>query len=435
MKLKKLWRIIGFSIWQLFLYASKSFAEYRFPKPEFTTDYAIPEPTQAQPVLANQPLLALILLCVVMGLTAYCLYKRRSRIWLRILIVASVLYFGFYHGGCVCSIGSIQNVAHSLFNPDSYIPWIVIAVFFLPLIASLFFGRIFCGSACPLGAIQELVILRPMKVPRMIDTLLKIVPYVYLGLAVVFVACDMGFIICRYDPFVGFFRLSGSVPILIAGGVILFLGTVVARPYCRYLCPYSVLLRWMAKFSARKVSITPDHCIVCHLCKDACPVGAIQPPKPQRFAESKEQALTRLRWVAALTPILILCGILFGLALYKPMEKIHPDIKMVKELKLLNNTVVKERDIYNRDITSAEAFLEKGENPDDLVQKAVNAQQKIKIALVCFGIYIAMVFIGSLVKTIKRRTNIEYTVDSGECVACARCYQWCPRQHKTEENI
>ena len=435
MKLKNFCLTIELSILQIFVCASKSFAEYRFPKPEFTSDYTIPVPAQAQPVFATQPFIALIILCAVMGLTAYFLYKKRSRLWLRFLVMAAVLYFGFYHGGCVCSVGSIQNVAHSLFNKDSYISWVIVAVFFLPLIAALFFGRIFCGSACPLGAIQELFIIRPVKVPKVVDNMLKLIPYTYLGIAVVFAACDMGYIICRYDLFVAFFRFSGSMPIFIAGGVMLLIGTIVARPYCRYICPYSVLLRFISKFSAKKVSITPDHCIVCHLCKDACPIGAIQPPKPQRFPESKEQALSRLRWITALTPVLIACGILVGLILYKPLSNIHPEIKMVKELKLLNTTVVKERDIYNRDITDAEAFLENGENPAELVERAIYAQKKLKIALVCFGAYIAFVFIGSLVKTTKRQTNMEYTVDSGECVACARCYQWCPRQHKTEERI
>ena len=41
----------------------------------------------------------------------------------------------------------------------------VIAIFALPLVFTLFFGRSFCASVCPLGAVQELVAVRPVQVP------------------------------------------------------------------------------------------------------------------------------------------------------------------------------------------------------------------------------------------------------------------------------
>ncbi|MHC5086583.1 MAG: 4Fe-4S binding protein, partial [Planctomycetota bacterium] len=37
--------------------------------------------------------------------------------------------------------------------------------FFSPLVFTLFFGRSFCAAVCPLGVIQDLVLLRPLKVP------------------------------------------------------------------------------------------------------------------------------------------------------------------------------------------------------------------------------------------------------------------------------
>ena len=36
----------------------------------------------------------------------------------------------------------------------------------LPLAVALFFGRVFCAGVCPLGAIQELMTLKPIEVPR-----------------------------------------------------------------------------------------------------------------------------------------------------------------------------------------------------------------------------------------------------------------------------
>jgi len=129
------------------------------------------------------------------------------------------------------------------------------------------------------------VLIRPVRVPRPLARALGMVPYVYLGLAVLFAGTGTMFVVCRYDPFVGFFRLSGTLPMLLAGGVVLLLATVVGRPYCRFLCPYGVLLSLCSRFAWRRTSITPDVCVQCSLCEDACPFDAIRAPTPEAIRE------------------------------------------------------------------------------------------------------------------------------------------------------
>lgn len=433
-KIKKLIFILLFLSIGLSLMVSSTAAQYRFPEPEFTKGYQIPSPTQSPPTIRTQPMIALVALIMVMLLTAFLLYKVRSRGWLRLLIILSVFYFGFYHGACICPVGSIQNVSQSLFNPNMLIALPVIGAFLLPLLLTLFWGRIFCGAACPLGAIQELVIIHPVKVPDLLDRCLRLMPYIYFGLAVLLAACNMRYIICEYDPFVGFFRFSGKASWLIVGGMLLLIGTVIARPYCRYLCPYSVLLRIMAKLSARKVSITPDQCVVCHLCQDACPVGAIQAPRPNHFPEDKEKTIVRLQWIASLTPFLLIGGIIFGSFLSIPLSNLHPEIKMLREIQRMQGTSVDARDVYNREVTSAEAFLMKGHDPDELYLKALSAQKRLKIGSIFFGIYFVLIILGAMVAASRRRTNEKYTVDAAQCICCARCYQSCPQKNKSQKH-
>ena len=59
----------------------------------------------------------------------------------------------------------IQNVTLSLVDPRYLISLGVLAFFFLPLVAAFLFGRVFCGGVCPLGAVQDLVLLKPKAVP------------------------------------------------------------------------------------------------------------------------------------------------------------------------------------------------------------------------------------------------------------------------------
>lgn len=213
-----------------------------------------------------------------MSASVWIVIKRRSRRHLVGLTIGSLAYFGFYREGCICPIGSIQNVVVALADPKYSIPLVAIAVFFLPLVVALFFGRAFCGGVCPLGAMQELVVVKPLRVPRRVDQALGLLKYVYLGLAIAFAlkpALTRDFLICRFDPFVGFFRFSGAPYMLATGGAFLVAGMFVGRPYCRYLCPYGGLLAWCSRLARRGVSITPDKELDCGLCIEACPYGAI----------------------------------------------------------------------------------------------------------------------------------------------------------------
>jgi NosR/NirI family nitrous oxide reductase transcriptional regulator len=241
--------------------------------------YVTPDVQRPLPRSVARQVFDLALLTLALAGAAWIVLARRSRAAALLLTIGCLAYFGFYREGCVCPIGSIQNVATAVVDPSYAVPVYVIAIFILPLAAALLFGRVFCGGVCPLGAIQELVLLRPVEVPRRLDRFLGSFKWIYLVLAVGFAvlpAVSRDFVICRFDPFVGFFRFTGTFQMLLLGGVFLVLGVFVGRPYCRYLCPYGALLSAFSRYAWRSVSITPHRELDCGLCRKACPYGAIE---------------------------------------------------------------------------------------------------------------------------------------------------------------
>ncbi len=259
----------------------------RFPPPDFTeTNHQIPEHILSS--LQNpseRSVLDTLVLLATMAATIYMVFYGRTRKGVTAVSLACLLYFGFWREGCVCPVGSIQNITLGLFDPSYAVPWVVVAFFAIPLVASLFYGRVFCGGVCPLGTIQDVVLWRPVKVPRWLGEPLGILPFVYLGAAVLFAATNSIFIICSYDPFVPIFRLAGPLHMFLVGGGFLLLGMFVGRPYCRFLCPYGALLNITARVSMKRVTTTPDECVVCGLCDDSCPFDCILRPTDEKEAE------------------------------------------------------------------------------------------------------------------------------------------------------
>lgn len=257
----------------------------RFPPPDFTSGYQLP--TNTFPVLRPgwMQYVDVAVLVAALSVAAWILLRKRSRKGMFLLSAFSLVYFGFYRGGCICPIGSIQNVALAVAQSGYALPITVALFFALPLIFSLFFGRVFCGGVCPLGAIQDVVLVKPVTLPNWVDRTLGMIPFLYLGGAVLYAVTNTMFPICRYDPFVSFFRLSGSFYMLLAGGIVLVIAAFIGRPYCRFLCPYGALLGVFSRFSWKRAGITPDKCITCNLCETSCPFGAIRSPTPEGAAE------------------------------------------------------------------------------------------------------------------------------------------------------
>ena len=85
--------------------------EFNFPPPEFSQAYTYPQVSSPDPRPGWLLYVDLAVLAGTLGLAAWLALRTRNRRALAVLAVFSLLYFGFFRHGCICSVGSIQNVA------------------------------------------------------------------------------------------------------------------------------------------------------------------------------------------------------------------------------------------------------------------------------------------------------------------------------------
>lgn len=402
----------------------------RFPPPEFTeTGHQLPQDQYPRPAAAVTQYVDVVVLFVSLVLATFLALKLRSRNWVFALMIACLVYFGFWRQGCVCPIGAIQNITVAFFDGAYSVPLPVLAFFLLPLVFTLFFGRSFCAAVCPLGAIQDVVVVYPVRVPAWLSHALRLLAYAYLGGAVVFAATGAAFLICRYDPFVGFFRLSGSLGMLLFGGAMLALGLFVGRPYCRFLCPYGVVLAWLSRASSRRVTITPEQCVRCRLCEDACPFGAIQKPVEPPTPAERAAGRRRLAWLLGLLPLLVIVGFAAGGALGTPFSKLHIIVKTAERVR------AEEMGEVAGTTDESDAFRESGVPGEELYATARLLRARFALGGQLFGAWVGLVVGGMLIYLSVRRRREDYEADRGTCLACGRCYDYCPvelRRRKAE---
>lgn len=405
--------------------AAAAYAVERFPPPDFT-DHQLPSTSTPAGRWLAWEYLDVAALAAGLVLASWLALGKRSRKGLVALAIGALLWLGFWRQGCVCPIGSIQNVSLAVFDSSYAIPLSVVAFFAMPLLFTLFFGRTFCAAVCPLGAVQELTLLRPVRVPGWVDHALGLVPFVYLGAAVLFAATGTAFVICQYDPYVGFFRLSGSAAMIVFGVCLLAIGLFIGRPYCRYLCPLGAVFGLFSRISGRHVRIPPGECIKCRLCEDACPYGAIRPPTTPPTAAERVRGRKRLGWMLALAPLLVAAGALVGYALAIPLSEMHRDVRLAERIRL------EETGKVEGTIDASDAFRNTGRPTSELYAEAIALRERFALLGSLLGGWVGLVVGVKLVSLSIRRKREDYAPDPAFCVSCGRCFEYCPNEQQRQ---
>ena len=408
----------------LFFWHMVLFAQDRFPRPEFESGHVYPTNQMPAPRAQVWEYIDVLVLIGALLMTTWLALKKRSRKGLIWMSVFSLAYFGFYRQGCICAVGSVQNVSLALFNTGYSIPLTALLFFIIPLLFALAFGRVFCAGVCPLGAIQELTGLKPVKLPKSVELTLALVPFIYLAIAILFASTNSQFLICRYDPFVGIFRLDAPYTMIIFGALLLLAGIFVNRPYCRFLCPYGVLLNIFSRFAGKHLTITPAECINCRLCEEVCPYDAIIPSDTDQKNVAPEKSRKRFILYFLLVPLFAVTGAFLLYNLAPSLSGANSTVRLAREIRTEKKTGIES------ELKDVVAFKESGKTESELYNEEEMIIGRFRNGSPWAGAFLGISFgLGMISLTIKTKRN-EYKPHQGKCYSCGRCFKFCPIKAK-----
>ncbi|MDP1933116.1 MAG: 4Fe-4S binding protein [Gammaproteobacteria bacterium] len=230
------------------------------------------------PPWGETPWVDVILLSILLGLVlAAFLRKSSATRWTAMTI--TLFYLGFYKDGflSVSHITSLLKQGPTVFT--SNLTTLMIVSF--TLITTLIWGRVFCSSLCPFGALQDFIArFTPkrlqFKMPQAIHDRALYIKYGILALILTLALTNPDISIFQYfEPFGTVFFFSPSTTLWVILIAILIACVLVERFYCRYVCPLGAALGVMSLLSPLRIKRVPQ-CTLCKVCESACPTGAIR---------------------------------------------------------------------------------------------------------------------------------------------------------------
>jgi polyferredoxin len=218
------------------------------------------------PLDALRPV-ALVYILAMVGILAWLWYRGKITRRLAIAVLAVSAVFGFLFASVPPWLFQllILGDTRALGGPLVF----AVLILGLLLVLTLVFGRIFCGSLCPLGALQELAYLAPVpKVKPRIKKALYAVRFVILAVLLA-AALLLSVNALAFLGVMDLFLLSFTVGTLVML-TLLVVSLFFYRPFCRAVCPYGALLSLAGLAGRFRLRRNPS-CIECGKCEFACP--------------------------------------------------------------------------------------------------------------------------------------------------------------------
>lgn len=217
------------------------------------------------------------------------LTQNRGQGWLMVARVTVEAAAAFFISAAVLNYGVACTAIGRWFGSVQLVPAafaLALPVLAFWLAVTLLFGRVYCSTVCPLGALIDFgARFRPQRkvyrFRRPLKALRLAVFIIALLLLVAFPAFACGWI----EPFGLYSTLLEAVFAERVGLATLFSAAIAAllaimawrrgRLFCNSLCPLSAPLGYVARSPVFHIDIDTDRCIQCRKCADVCKAGCI----------------------------------------------------------------------------------------------------------------------------------------------------------------
>jgi ferredoxin len=207
---------------------------------------------------------------------------------------------------------------------------------------------------------------------------------------------------------------------IIFGALLLLAGIFVNRPYCRFLCPYGVLLNIFSRFAGKHLTITPAECTNCRLCEEVCPFDAIIPSNIGQKIEEPEKARKRFILYFLLVPLFAVMGAFLLYNLAPSLSGANNTVRLARDIRIEKKSGIES------DSKSVVAFKESGKTESELFSEEELIIGRFKNDSPWAGAFLGISFgIGMITLTVRTR-RIGYEPHQGKCYSCGRCFKFCP---------
>jgi polyferredoxin len=216
--------------------------------------------------------IAIILYTIIAGIFVKYIATRKFR---GLFLVVALVILGFYRGG-PCVISSFQNTYLMILGEK--INWQASVLFIALIPITYFFGKVFCGWVCYLGAIQEFLFSNKVKIfqTEKAQKIMKITR-MFAGLALLIQLTVTDTILWdEIGPFKTAINLySPNLTGYILLGVVLVSSVFIYRPFCKVICPVGLIHGFVSKIPGASVLGINNSCAGCKTCNTSCKINAI----------------------------------------------------------------------------------------------------------------------------------------------------------------
>lgn len=192
-----------------------------------------------------------------------------------LFLLSAVVILGFYRGGPGV-ISSFQNTFLYFTGATNNWPAIILFIGLIPI--SYFFGKVFCGWTCYLGAIQEFLYIGKIKIlqTEKAQKTMRIIRYVIFAILLTQLIITQGIEWSKIGPFKVIFNLySPNITGYVLLVILLISSLFIYRPFCKIACPAGLAFGWVTKIPGASVLGITDTCAGCKTCSTSCEINAI----------------------------------------------------------------------------------------------------------------------------------------------------------------